>query len=251
MVCMANKKQETTDTTNARRFIDAYNKIDHSLRAQYNLKRGQTYSDVIRRCSSLNSIVRKFEDELIDYGRLRNAIIHKGDDNLIIAEPHLSAVEHFEKLCELICTPPYAINSIGRNNVLTVRNDVSLKEVVGLMSKTGFSNIPVYNDNSLIGVANGQRILNFIGEKINRRANIDKVLAETPIEMVIRPQMNEIYYNVANEKLTIEETLNMFHNNRKLLVIIITKTGNFMEPVLGIITISDIIDLNAILDTFN
>lgn len=248
---MASKKKETEDTSNARRFIDAYNKIDHSLRAQYNLKRGQTYSDVIRRCSSLNSIVRKFEDALIDYGRLRNAIIHKGDDNLIIAEPHLSAVEHFEKLCELICTPPFAINSVGRNNVLTVANDVSLKDVIALMSKTGFSNIPVYNENTLTGVANGQKIMNFIGEKINRKANIDKVLAETKIDEVVHPSASEMYYTLAGEKLTIEEALNMFYNNRKLLVIIITKTGDYAEPALGIISVTDIIDLNAILDTFN
>ena len=70
---------------NASRFIDAYNKIDHSLRAQYNLKRGQSFADVVRRCAELNSIVRKFEDLLIDYARLRNAIVHSSYDDMIIS----------------------------------------------------------------------------------------------------------------------------------------------------------------------
>ena len=51
-------------------------------------------------------------------------------------------------------------------------------------------------------------------------------------------------------KLTIEEALNLFYTNRKLLAILITKTGNYNEPALGIITVSDIIDLNAMLDNY-
>ena len=87
---------------NATRFIMAYNRLDQGLREIYSIKRTLTFSDMIRKVANVNTVVAKFEEELISYGRLRNAIIHKGDDNLIIAEPHLSAVEHFEKLCDTI-----------------------------------------------------------------------------------------------------------------------------------------------------
>lgn len=237
------------DTSNAKRFIEAYNKIDHSLRVQYNLKRGQTFSDCIRRCASLNSIVRKFEDTLIDYGRLRNAIIHRSDD-YIIAEPHTIVVEHIEKIAELISTPPLAINSVCRKDVLTVQSNVDIKSVVKLMAESGYSNIPVYKDLSLIGLANGQKIMDVLGKQLIKGINLEEFISSTMIGDVIPTMVSSNFYAVANAKLTIEESLNMFYTNRKLLAILLTKTGNFMEPVLGIITVGDIIDLNNILESY-
>ena len=236
-------------TTNAKRFIEAYNKIDHSLRVQYNLKRGQTFSDCVRRCASMNSIVRKFEDTLIDYGRLRNAIIHRSD-NYIIAEPHTVVVEHIEKIADLISTPPLVINSVCRKDVLIVQSDVKVKDVIQLMAESGYSNIPVYKDLALIGLANGQKIMDQLGKELIKGVSLDAFVASTDIEDIIPTMVSSIYYTVANAKLTIEEALNMFYNNRKLLAILITKTGNFMEPVLGIITVGDIMDLNNILENY-
>ena len=62
--------------TNAERFLTAYNVIDYSLRTIYDFKRSMSFSDVVRRSVVLNSVVRKYEEDLIDFGRLRNAIIH-------------------------------------------------------------------------------------------------------------------------------------------------------------------------------
>ena len=51
--------------------------------------------------------------------------------------------------------------------------------------------------------------------------------------------------------LTIEETLNKFHNNPKLLVILLTKTGGYNENAVGIVTGADSITMNKVLDDFN
>ena len=74
------------DRTNAERFIVAYNRIDHAIRSIYGFKRTISYADLIRKAVTLNSVVRKYEDELIDYGRLRNSIVHKTNPNYVIAE---------------------------------------------------------------------------------------------------------------------------------------------------------------------
>lgn len=235
---------------NASRFINAYNKVDHSLRAQYNLRRGQSFADVVRRCSELNSIVRKFEDLLIDYGRLRNAIVHNSSDDRVIAEPRIDVVEQMETIAELICTPPLAITSACRKDLLSVQSDVSLKDLVGLMASSGYSNLPVYEDNVLIGVANGQKLIKLFGAQINKKKDIADYMENTKIGEVISLFENDNYFTVVNAKLTIEEALNLFYTNRKLLAILITKTGNLKEPALGIITVSDIIDLNAMLDNY-
>ena len=92
--------------TNAQRFLNAYNTLDHSLRTQYNFKRTIAFSDVIRRSVMLNSVIRKYEDDLIDYGRLRNAIVHSGNEQEIIAEPNTNVVEKLEKIAQIVSTPP-------------------------------------------------------------------------------------------------------------------------------------------------
>ena len=56
---------------NANRFISAYNQIDQSLRNQYDLSKSISYTEAIRKCARMNAYVKKFEDKLIDYGRLR------------------------------------------------------------------------------------------------------------------------------------------------------------------------------------
>ena len=52
------------EKTKAERFLDAFNNIDYSLRARFGLNRSMGFSDLIRRCVSLNYVVRKYEDEL-------------------------------------------------------------------------------------------------------------------------------------------------------------------------------------------
>ena len=106
--------------TNAERFLTAYNNIDYGLRTIYGFKRSMSFSDVVRRSVVLNSVVRKYEDDLIDYGRLRNAIIHQGNHKFIIAEPHDDIVENIERLAELITEPPLAIDMVGNKEVITI-----------------------------------------------------------------------------------------------------------------------------------
>ena len=70
---------EEKEILNSARFLSAYNTIDYSLRTIFNQKRSTSFSDAVRRASKQNSLVAKFEDDLIDFGRLRNSIVHTGN----------------------------------------------------------------------------------------------------------------------------------------------------------------------------
>ncbi len=238
-------------TNNSKRFIRTYNQIDSALRIQGDMKRSISYTEAVRKAARTNSIVAKYEDALIDYGRLRNAIVHNSDPDLAIAEPHDEVVEEYEKIAELICTPPLAVKSNICNKVIsTIEYNVSLKEVMEYGYKSGFSNIPIFKEGMLIGVANAGKIAEVIGKKIYEKQDINSFLEKTTIEEVLREFTNDNYYTIANEKITLDKVLNLFTENRKLLVILITKSGTLLEPPLGIITISDIMDINKILDNY-
>lgn len=235
---------------NATRFLKAYNNLDYALRTQYNFKRSMAFSDVIRRSVVLNSVVRKYEDLLIDYGRLRNAIIHSGNETEVIAEPHLNVVEKLEKIAKLICTPPKVLETICKKDVLCISSDETLEKTVMLISKSGYSNLPVYESGELIGVANGQKLIDNIGKVLSNGYDINSYLKSTTIKEVISINVGEPYYAIETEELTLEKALDLFYRNRKLLVILITKHGQRNEKPLGIVSVADVMDINNILENY-
>ena len=238
------------EKSNAERFINAYNKIDYAIRTQNNFKRSMGFSDMIRRAVSLNNLVRKYEDDLVTFGRLRNAIIHGNNEDQVIAEPHDSIVLKIEAIAKVITTPPKALDVLEEKQVFTFTHDVKIVDVIKQMSRTNFSNIPVYKDNKLVGVANGQKILDALGGKLLAGENIEEFLNNCTIEEVVTTPSMYKYYDVIDCKATVDTVLNMFFTNRKLVAIIVTKTGSTDELPLGIITSGDYMQLNTILDNY-
>lgn len=236
--------------SNAKRFINAYNQIDYALRTQHNFKRSMGFSDMIRRAVSVNHIVRKYEDDLIDFGRLRNAIIHGSNDEILIAEPHEDVVFKIEHLERLITTPPKALDVLEEKDVFTVNYDVCIKDVIKTISGTKYSNIPVYKNGELIGVANGQKILDALGKHLSNNDTLDDYIKNHTIEEIVLMPTESTYFIVMNSGVTIDQILAEFLSNRKLLAIIITKTGTMNEAPLAIITSSDYMQLNKIMENY-
>ncbi len=237
-------------STNAERFITAYNSIDYSLRVIYDFKRSMSFSDIIRRSVVLNSVVRKYEEDLIDYGRLRNAIIHHGNSKYTIAEPHDDVVNKIEHLAGLITEPPVAIDRVGNKDVLTIDADLTIDKVMELISRTGYSNLPIYKEDKLIGVLSGRQLVNVLGKKISEGENIQTFIQTTSVGCIIEQMGDEYYFMIADKDITIDEAMNNFENNRKLLIILITKDGKDTGKPLCIITEADIIDMKKILDVY-
>ena len=240
---------KTNELSNAQRFVNAYNTIDQALRNRHNIRRSLSFSDMIRRTVAVDYIVRKYEDVLIDYGRLRNAIIHKSNDQFIIAEPHDDVVNEFEKIAYLISAPLRVWDTVCTKDVVTVDSKMNLKEVIKLIYKSTYSNLPVYKNGGVIGVANGQKILDYLGKKLSEGEEIASLIENTTIEKAISEDTSgQVNFVVKDMELTVEEALNLFYQNRKLLMIMLTKGGSLDEAPIGILTPTDIMDLNKVLD---
>ena len=238
------------NSSNASRFIKAYNTIDLALRMQGEMKRSLSYTEAVRRAARTNSIVRKYEEKLVDYGRLRNAIVHNSNDQVAIAEPYIEVVEEYEKIAKLITTPPLAIDTVCVKDVKCVDHTLPLKDVLAYMYKTGFSNLPVYKDGMLVGIANSARIGRAIGHKIYEKVDINRYL-ETPIEIVVKEFAQDNFYTIVNKSVTLDMILNLFTENRKLSIVLITPTGSLLETPIGVITVGDILDINKVLEDYD
>lgn len=238
-------------SSNASRFINAYNLIDQTLRSVYNFKRNMSFNDMIRRAVPLNSIVRRYEDKLIDYARLRNAIIHNSNDEMVIAEPHPDVVEELEKIAKLLAEPPMAIQEIASRNVLVFDSDVSIKTAMATIAKSGFKCIPICHNETIASVLTPNRLVNFLGERIAEGVNLDELCDKTPISDIISENDAEVLFAIRPVTLTVEEALNLFQQKRKLQAIVLTRTGSNLESPVGILTIANIIDLNNVVEDYN
>ena len=236
--------------SNAERFITAYNQIDYSLRTIYDFKRSMSFSDVVRRSVVLNSVVRKYEEDLIDFGRLRNAIIHQGNNKYIIAEPHDDIVEKIEKLAALIAEPPKAIDRVGKKEVITINDDMKIGKAMELIARSGFSNLPTYKGENLIGILNARKLVNVLGVKIADGVNLQEYIDNETVGSIMGEMGEDYYFMLADADLSVDQAMNFFENNRKLLIILITKNGKDNAKPLGIISYSDIIDMKKILDVY-
>jgi len=248
---METENFEKNTSSKALRFISAYNLIDNTLRSVYDFRKNMNFSDIIHRASSLNSVVRKYEDKLIDYGRLRNAIVHNTFEDIVIAEPHENVVDEFEKIAELVSAPPKALETIATREVVCVQSDENIKSVMVRMSQKGYKSMPVYKDNLLVGVINAGRLLEMLGDVITKGEDLDEFVEKTPIFAVIEKQMMDNYYAVVEENATIDKVLDLFSKNRKMLAVLLTPNGNYLEKPKGIITVADVANMNKILDLYN
>lgn len=234
--------------SNGERFISAYNRLDQGLRNIYNIKASLGFGEVVRKIAPINSIIKKYEDDLIEIGRLRNAIVHASSESLI-AEPNLEVVEKLEQIARIATTPPRVIDTLAKRKVYSVLGDTPVGDVCLKMFESGYSIVPVYIKNTLVGVINRKMIVDSVGASIKAGVSMDKLLSQ-PVASALDVLNVSNHYEVAPSSITIDSMIFMFQQNRKLSTVIITKNGNYDEEPLAVVVTSDLIDLQVVLDNY-
>ncbi len=228
--------------SNSKRFIDAYNRCDKALHARFGFKPSMPFTDCVRRAASLNAVVRKFEDDLSDYARLRNAIVHKSNSNMTIAEPHDDVTAHFEHIAEILETPPRASTIAHAAEVVSTA--APLKKAIAVMSKRGFSNMPVIDGGRIAGILTNKSIVCFLADRLDDIANV--LDTATVGDALI---VGDVYFAVTSD-CPVDDILNIFEKNRKLTMVIITEGGRSDGKIKGVITVGDLVTVTKMLDTF-
>ena len=98
-------------------------------------------------------------------------------------------------------------------------------------------------------MANGQRILDVFGQALIMGEKGQDFLSK-PVESIISSLSSSIYFVVKDENITVEDALKVFHDNTKMLAILITPHGSEKEKPVGIITGADVIKMNKILEDY-
>lgn len=238
------------DPSNAARFINSYNKIDSKLRALYSFKPTQSFSDMVKRSAQVNSLIRRYEAELGDYARLRNAIVHQSKDGEIIAIPCDSVVDKIETIERLLYTPPTIGETIEDKKIVSVDEQMSVKQVVLLIERTGYSNMPVYSGKAMTGIVNSRRIVHEIGKIVGEGGDVNAFLSETPVGDILKDSDLVAYYKYLAKTDSLQQVPDAFEENKKLLAVVVSEHGIKGERIVNFITAADLAGVNKILEDY-
>ncbi len=231
--------------SNAVEFISAYNIIDARLRALYNGKGNLQFSDLVRRCADFNPTVARYEEELLAYARLRNAIVHNSVKERIIAEPCDEATAEIVHIARLLSDPP-RLNKLKEKSLVGISAEQSLLEAVSLMAEKGISNLPVYSGGRFSGLINNRRIVRSMGDVLKNGESVDEYLKNTSCGSTLREEDMIRYYKILNENSTVQEAIDAFAENKKLLAVIVTDIKG--ERMCNMLTVADLPILVKLVD---
>lgn len=241
----------TTETARlSERFEVAYNQIDDALKSMLKIyNRG--FSDRVRIGSSRHKIIKEFQDELLQYARLRNAIVHeKTELGYYIAEPHEDVVERIEKIARLMTEPDYCLSIATRKVVYFHVND-PLITVIRKMKGNHYSQFPVYDDYGCVGLLKCRTIVKwFANHLINGTTNM-QLLNEVTVGDIYAEDKNHplVFVPKTYTIFEIEDVFEEFHKQKKdLEMAIVTENGQRTEKPLGVVTPWDLIEIDYTVD---
>ena len=238
------------DPKNATVFITSYNRIEQQLRALYNFRGGQSFTDIVRQSADKNEAVRRYENDLVEYARLRNAIVHQSVGEAVIAVPCDEVVEKILRIERLICTPPTIGQTLPDKQVTSLDAQISLRRAVQLIAKTGYSNLPVYRGKRMVGIVNNRCLIAALGAVLHSGRSVDAFLSETAVEDVLSESDLFTYYRYLGKNDTLQEVLAAFENNKKLLAVCVSERGKVGERIVNFITPADLPRIGKLLEDY-
>lgn len=228
---------------NAIEFISAYNEIDARLRALYRGKGNLQFSDLVRRSAQFNATVKRYEEELLSFARLRNAIVHESTREKIIAEPCDEATATIKHIASLLSAPPMLREITGKEPTC-IAAGASLKKAIVTISNSGYSNLPVLRGGRTVGVLNNRRIVRAVGRALERGEDLNDFL-EKRCDSVISEADMCTYYKVLSGTESVQDAIDAFSENRRLLAVLVTSGEG---EIVNILTPSDLPRLMRMLE---
>ncbi|MTK13321.1 MAG: CBS domain-containing protein [Clostridiaceae bacterium] len=235
------------ETTNSTEFLAIYNDLDRYMRRTLNEDEWTGHTDLIKKMASKNKIFLRCKEDLIDFAKLRNAIVHNPDRKYAepIAEPHDYALNKYKEISDKVKNPPLAINTIAikSEHIYTTDMNAVALDVMKEMNRNTYTHVPVVENGSIIGVFSENTVFSYMVKKEDVLIEKDVKIREFADFIPIEKHVSEFFKFVSKNTLVIdiEEMFQKeLHNGKRLSVVFITESGNYTEKILGLITAWDI-----------
>ena len=240
------------DYANAARFLKSYNKIESQLKILYNERPTQNFTDLVKRCSDRNITVRRYENELVDYGKLRNAIVHRAGaaGELFIANPSDEVVVNIEYIEKQLCNPPRVVDVFKARKLTAIFADKPLLTAVQTFGATEKKSLVVYDRGKMRGVINSYFLYRLIAARTEAGEDVTAFLTQTLCGDILDPALLDRYKLLSSEA-TVFDVFEAFERRKDIYAVIVTENGVVGEKVLLLLTPSDFPVINRYLETYS
>ncbi len=234
---------DKSEKTQAGQFEVAFNRIHRCLKEMAGGAGSDAFVELLNYGYKNHSIIRKHKNELYQFAKLRNAIVHeKVDEDYYIAEPHKSVVKRIEQIAAQFEKPPKA-NSIASAPVFYYYEDALLKDVLKAINKFEFTRFPIYNKSGdYKGLLTASDIIRWMAKQLTSNTiSLGNIQVSSLLD-----GRKKYYVDFLAENTSIydvEEMFDKYHTqDKKLQAIILTEDGKANSKPKAIITPWDLLD---------
>jgi len=229
-----------------REFLKLFNELESFLRITYH-DIDYSYTGFI---TKLYQIKKSKENRLINNtnnfelikqaAQMRNIIAHNND----ILIPSDRFIKEFAELVHKI-TKPLTVRQVMTNfyELKTASLNSTIGETVELLNKSGFSTIPIIENNELIGIFTEKSLFDYLSLKQNKAVLISMKISEI-IEAIDLNNHPRKYYEFISVNTDIYQAYEYFNKDlkkrREMLLLLVTENGKTGEHLLGIVALRDL-----------
>jgi predicted transcriptional regulator len=229
----------------AERFEIIFNQIHQILKELNGYPKNDNFVELLQRSKLKHSVIRVHFDQLKQYAKLRNAIVHeKTSGDYYIATPHVDVVEALERIKQTLEQPPLALEFATRP-VLFYKESTPLTHVMEAFDKHGISQFPIYTDNKeFMGLLTNDGVVRYISRSVHDGfIDVKNVTAKELLSNESNPNVE--FLAASGTVFELEEHFEIsLEEERKLKSVIITESGNSDDLPLGIVTTWDLIKVD-------
>ncbi len=228
---------------NSSRFITAFNQIDRFFSEQLRgrLKSNHFYEKVDT-WYDLGYLSRKQFYDLLQFSKLRNAIVHEYIDDQAIAEPSSAVIKRIEQLKKDICRPK-RLHELFEKKVITARKEDRIGDVLELFWKYKISQIPILEGKKIVNVLNTNTIAWWTA------ATRSNNFSDVTVDEVLAYSKHQNNFKILSQNADLPEAVRLFRQSYSRInkgwfmdAILITTGGKPVTPIKGIIVLEDLVD---------
>lgn len=223
-------------------FLTRFNELEQFLRDTTDSKREVPFGNLIGRAEDQNATVRRYERDLREFAALRNAIVHEYPRGHVIADITPDAFEAFSKIVDRI-TAPEGVYPLFQRDISVYKESDPLTDAIKDLWNSGHSQVIVRIGNNLT-LLSSAGIARWLGRQIN--GNCVDLSGASVADALAFEEEGGIAFIARNAP--VDEARELFlsfpnHHRQRLRALVITEHGKSTESPLGLITASDLVEL--------
>lgn len=238
-------------TEEGNKLIDLFKELEEIIRKKCNVSgiitENTTLDSQIKELSKKNSVVRKYQDELMIIKQVRNINTHQRNDKygyVVCPNPDMNI--KLKTIIDEIKNPPTIYNSnicVKRQNMYCRNIDDTIEETIKVMIEKVYTHIPIFENDVLFGVFSENTLLDIVNKETGILIGKDTTFRAFQDYLKIENHSSEEFKFISRNKniYDIEDIFkDYFTRNKRLGCVYITENGKENEKILGMLTAWDI-----------